>query len=425
MTFPQPSDFDPVGIPDSHIYDNPNNNKKYIWNGSNWSVYYPPGSISSEQQFAVSTVNTTEPVDSSDGDFWYDTTDDNLQVRYNDEWISAAMNKEQSQTLDDLKDSLYYPKYILEEDDASLPNFMLKRGWDYSLSRYSSSGFYPLDSNGSRYSNSSGTTICYGMEFYSFNQYDWDPDPALFNDQLKSFNDNLSKELITGYFEYKRSNRRDFTYRPTVRSVTRSGSALYVKFNGSTHIGDTDSLYNVLFTTKRSNSYEVLKHESRIITRTTDINLRFYNDRPHNENTVIKPHELYFYKLDSNDKVAYYSSSVDTLFVPAGNFSDISYYWNDELKRTITRSLSRPEAPFKVNNEYIIPASNITWTTITINNQQVEGLRFQTADNRKMSTYSISFTINCKLTYTGAVDSADSVAYDYEDDADILVDFGS
>lgn len=422
MAFPQPSDFDPVGIPVGQIYTNPSTKTKYEWLGTHWSVYHPPGSPEASKEFAVSTPSSDEPQEPNDGDFWYDTTDDNLQVRYNEEWIPAAMNKEQSQTLDDLKDSLYCPEFISGEEEAIFPEFSRTSSYG-NLQRSSSDGFWPLQSDGSRYSKSSTSSTCYGFEFYYFTNNYWKPDPKEYYDELDSFNKNLSDGLIEGYIEYQRSGRNDtYVYKPQVKSISRSGNSVFVMFYGSTNIGSNDYLYDFTFGVRRSTpSRQILKHNATIGNATTDLVVKINAYPKADDANVSGLTTNYCYKLDSNNSVIDYSTSSNRIFIPDGNFKS-NYYWDDEYKRTISRSLMRPSGIIEINSKLCKPG-NISWITTTVNNKPVDGIVLVLEGSIGYSK--ISCDITFEIAYTKAVSAANGIVYDTIEDHNKLMDFAS
>ena len=416
MAFPQPSDFDPVGIPVGHIYTNPSNKTKYEWVGTHWEVYCPPGTPGSDKDYALSTPSNNEPQEPNEGDFWYDMQNESLNIRSNDQWIATAMNKEQSQTLDDLRDSLYVPEYIIGEEEAVLDVV----GTRNSYSRNNYRGFYPLDQNGNAYNNTSSTT-CYGMRFDSFNDSDFSPDPESIS--IDSIFENSSSGLVSTYFQYRRQNRSDgYLYTPIIKSITKSHDTLTVMFTSPTHVGSTDYIYDLSFGTERIlPSSKILRHKSRIFEGSSDIDIVFSSQRPSEESADVSTLPQYYYKLDNNFRVINYNSSSKYFFIPSGNFNK-NHYFGDEFKRTIKRSLTRPTNKITISSSDIHP-DKITWRTVTINNKEVDGMLLER--EATTSSYNLSFKIECKINYTAAYSRDKEHVYDYEENSDILFDFAS
>lgn len=418
MAFPQPSDFDPVGIPVGHIYTNPSNKTKYEWVGTHWEVYCPPGTPNATKDFALSTPSNDEPQEPNEGDFWYDMQNESLNIRSNDQWIATAMNKEQSQTLDDLRDSLYVPEYILGEEENALDVM----GIESAYGRNNTNGFYPLNQNGD-YIFDSTTTSCYGMMFSNnFTDDYFYPDPNSISESIESLLDDASTGMVTTYFQYRRQNRSDgYLYTPKIKSIRKSGTSLTVMFTSATHVGSTDYIYDLAFGNKRIlPTSEILRHKSKTFQGSSNIDI-VINQRPSLVSDDVSKMFNYYYKLKNDFSVEHYNNSSKYFFIPSENFSK-NYYYTDDFKRTIKRSLTRPTNEISIDGSKINP-NKITWRTVNINNKEVDGMLLER--DSTTTRYNLSFTIQCKIDYTAAYSEEKEYVYDYEQNSDILIDFAS
>ena len=344
MAFPQPTDFDPVGIPDSYIYNNPNNLKKYIWNGSSWSVYYPPSSHNSQKEYASSTPSDVEPPVSIDGDFWYNTTNQNLQVRYNEEWVDAAMNQEQSQILDNLQSSMEVPLFIEGESDyfgelTISDNYFVRRS-------YQDNTYWPTQANGNYDKNE---TSCRKLKFQFqdsyFNGYSNLPDLAKL---INSANQYKEKGLVNIKFSYERSGRAGHNYSPAVTHIEYRPNErqLELHFSGSTYVGKESDFQNLqklrlkIEPKNLPNAQTILRHESRFLTviDPAEITYRKAYDQNHQGS-------LLYLRLDAaNRVVARGSGDSMAYFIPEDILKHNLYYYDDTKKRIIQRRFRKPKS---------------------------------------------------------------------------------
>lgn len=428
MAFPQPSDFDPVGIPESHVYNNPNNNKKYIWNGSNWSVYYPPGSTNSEEQYAMSSVSDTEPVDSADGDLWYDTTDDNLQVRYNEEWISAAMNKEQSQTLDNLKSSLEYPLYI--DGELEVVGELIESDKTFNRYQYSDDSYWPTQLDNSYKAND---TTCRKLQFrFSVNHFNGHHNIEELEDVINSAIENRNKGLVDINFSYQRSGRPGYWYTPYVTELSYEYTRLYLTFSSGTYVG-TDSDKEKLSIRLKIEVKDpikdqiVLRHESRTETLIDPAKVVFREAAPagsYYSTTYSYPE---YYKLDANGKITTDSYALAYgYFIPEHFLSKYFYYYNDPHNRVIRKRFVRPSNPIHIvtskssYNKTVLP-QDVSWITPEYDNKVMSGLKLDFGLEAQSSNAAYAtMTLEGIFEYDVAYDNSTS-SIEQSPDSDVLL----
>ena len=409
MAFPQPSDFDPVGIPVGQIYTNPSTKTKYEWLGTHWSVYHPPGSPEASKEFAVSTPSSDEPQEPNDGDFWYDTTDDNLQVRYNEEWISAAMNKEQSQTLDNLKSSLEYPLYI--DGELELVGELVESDKSFSRYEYGDDSYWPKGSDNKYNSNS---TSCRKLQFrFSSNHYNGHYNLPDLEDVINSAIENKNKGLVNIKFSYQRSGRQGYTYSPTVTELTLDGRYLHLTFSSDTYVGtgnDNQKLSHVKLKIELRNPIKdqiVLRHESRTMTLMDPAKVVFRQVYPVGSSSARSQD---YYKLDSNGNIDTGSSSnAYGYFIPEDVLSQYFYYYNDPHNRVIRKRFVRPTDEINIstyNSKYnkTVKPEDISWVNLTYNNKTMSGLKLGFESAQSYAYSYASFTLQNIFEYDVAYD---------------------